>query len=79
MDKADQVAAKTEFVLDDEMLVQAMDGFLLVLSVDGDVTYVSENVTEYLGIQQVRSGLEQRCTLFPVSNCVCVTLARRST
>lgn len=47
------MSAKTEFPLDDEMLVQAMDGFLLVLSVDGDVTYVSENVNEYLGIQQV--------------------------
>lgn len=44
----------TEFSLDDELLVQALDGFLMILSVDGDVTYVSENVAEYLGIQQVR-------------------------
>lgn len=47
--------AKTEFPMDDGMLVQAMDGFLIVLSVDGDVTYVSENVADFLGIQQVTS------------------------
>ncbi|XP_049535596.1 protein similar-like isoform X2 [Anopheles darlingi] len=40
--------------LEPEMVpLQALDGFLLVLSVDGDVTYVSENVSDYLGIAQI--------------------------
>lgn len=37
----------------EQMLIKALDGFLLVLSDDGDITYVSENVTELLGLQQV--------------------------
>lgn len=36
-----------------QLLKQTMDGFLLVLSSDGDITYVSENVVEYLGISKV--------------------------
>lgn len=42
----------------EQMLIKALDGFLLVLSDDGDITYVSENVTELLGLQQV--GEEDR-------------------
>lgn len=37
----------------EQMLIKALDGFLLVLSADGDITYASENVTELLGLQQV--------------------------
>lgn len=33
--------------------MNALDGFFIALSVDGDVTYVSENIHEYIGIQQV--------------------------
>ncbi|KAI8046923.1 hypothetical protein M5D96_003143 [Drosophila gunungcola] len=36
-----------------ELLKQTMDGFLLVLSHEGDITYVSENVVEYLGITKI--------------------------
>lgn len=40
--------------LDPETIaLQTLDGFLIILSADGDVTYVSENVNEYLGISQV--------------------------
>lgn len=38
---------------DENLIVQALDGFLFIVSEDGDVTYVSENVSEFLGIQQV--------------------------
>lgn len=49
-----EITAKSEFPLDDDkMLMQALDGFLLVISHDGDVTYVSENVSTILGVQQV--------------------------
>lgn len=36
-----------------KFLLQALDGFVLVLSGEGEVTYVSENVNEFLGINQV--------------------------
>ncbi|XP_058465231.1 protein similar isoform X2 [Malaya genurostris] len=46
--------ALEELVIESEKIaLQTLDGFLLVLSADGDVTYVSENVTEYLGISQI--------------------------
>lgn len=35
--------------------MNALDGFLIILSTDGDVIYVSENIHEYIGIQQVCS------------------------
>ncbi|XP_055700385.1 protein similar isoform X2 [Phlebotomus papatasi] len=37
----------------EKMILGALDGFLLVLSTDGDITYVSQNVAEILGIQQI--------------------------
>lgn len=37
----------------EQMLIQALDGFLLVLSEEGDITYASENITELLGLQQI--------------------------
>lgn len=37
----------------ENLVMQAIDGFLLVLSADGDIIFVSENVAEILGIQQV--------------------------
>uniref|UniRef100_A0A182JXV3 BHLH domain-containing protein n=1 Tax=Anopheles christyi TaxID=43041 RepID=A0A182JXV3_9DIPT len=40
--------------LDPETIaLQTLDGFLIILSADGDVTYISENVNEYLGISQI--------------------------
>lgn len=34
--------------------LKSLDGFVLALSPDGDFVYVSENVSDYLGISQVR-------------------------
>ena len=34
---------------------KALDGFLLVLSKDGDIIYISETVAKYLGLQQVKT------------------------
>lgn len=39
--------------VDENVVMKALDGFLLILSNDGDVIYVSENIQEYIGIQQV--------------------------
>ncbi|KAJ6638075.1 Protein similar [Pseudolycoriella hygida] len=37
----------------ENLVMQAVDGFLLVLSADGDIIFVSENVSDILGIQQI--------------------------
>lgn len=38
---------------DENAVMKALDGFFIALSADGDVTYVSENIHEHIGIQQV--------------------------
>lgn len=37
----------------DELFSKALNGFMLVLSSDGNMIYLSENVSDYLGISQV--------------------------
>ncbi|XP_049826586.1 protein similar isoform X2 [Aethina tumida] len=39
--------------IDDSTFLQTLDGFLLVLAKEGDFVYLSENVSDYLGITQV--------------------------
>lgn len=54
----------------DELFSKALTGFMLVLSGDGNMVYLSENVSEYLGISQVRVyyrsafSNEERCIDF---------------
>lgn len=38
--------------INENMAMQALDGYLMVLSNDGDIVYVSENIHDYVGIQQ---------------------------
>lgn len=35
------------------MLKHTLDGFLLILSNDGDITYVTANISDYLGLSKV--------------------------
>uniref|UniRef100_A0A1I8P5B3 Uncharacterized protein n=1 Tax=Stomoxys calcitrans TaxID=35570 RepID=A0A1I8P5B3_STOCA len=35
------------------LLKQTLDGFLLILSNDGDITYVTDNICDYLGISKI--------------------------
>ncbi|CAL7951157.1 unnamed protein product [Xylocopa violacea] len=37
----------------DEMFSKALNGFMLVLSSDGNIIYLSENVSDYLGVSQM--------------------------
>ena len=37
----------------DHLFPKALDGFVFILSREGDIVYVSESVAKYLGIQQV--------------------------
>lgn len=41
--------------IDENVVMNALDGFLIILSTDGDVIYVSENIHDHIGIQQVCS------------------------
>lgn len=43
----------SKFIEDEMFALNALDGFLLVLSDDGDVTYVSENIGDVLGLSKV--------------------------
>lgn len=42
-----------KILTDDSIFLKALEGFLLVMSSDGDIVYTSENVSDYLGITQV--------------------------
>lgn len=37
----------------ESVFLKTIDGFVFVLSTDGDFVYVSENICDYLGINQV--------------------------
>lgn len=45
----------SKYVEEEKLAFTAMDGFLLVLNDDGDITYVSENISEILGLSMVKS------------------------
>lgn len=47
----------------ENVVMKALDGFLIVLSTDGDVVFVAENINDYLGIQQVN---DKWCSLRPI-------------
>lgn len=36
-----------------QFIKETLDGFLIILSNDGDITYVSDNITDYLGLAKV--------------------------
>ncbi|XP_044264882.1 hypoxia-inducible factor 1-alpha isoform X3 [Tribolium madens] len=42
-----------KILTDDSIFLKALEGFLLVMSSEGDIVYMSENVSEYLGISQI--------------------------
>lgn len=44
----------SKFVEDEKLALMSLDGFLLVLSDEGEITYVSENIADILGLSQVR-------------------------
>lgn len=52
----EQVSTKSDCE-NDPLVMSAMEGFLLVLSSDGDMVFLSENVQDYLGLNQVSVGL----------------------
>lgn len=45
----------------DSYYLKALDGFLMVLTEEGDMIYLSENVNKHLGLSQVRRGQGGTC------------------
>lgn len=45
--------------VNDPFFLRALEGFLLVVSADGDMIFLSENINEYLGITQVCSNTQE--------------------
>lgn len=43
----------SKHIEDEQLALKALDGFLLVLSDDGDITFVSENIGDILGLSKV--------------------------
>ncbi|KAL0270286.1 UNVERIFIED_CONTAM: hypothetical protein PYX00_007749 [Menopon gallinae] len=43
----------TQDKLHDSLFLKALEGFIVIISAEGDLVYLSENVNEYLGITQV--------------------------
>lgn len=73
-DEAVENSPKDQFYddVDENMLMKALDGFLIILSKDGDVIYVSENIHEYIGIHQVGTSLSslRNFPLYPNRFCL---------
>lgn len=47
-----------------EGILGALDGFLLVLTKEGDIIYTSDNISTFLGLQQVVNFVCFFCLLF---------------
>lgn len=45
------------FVDKNQLALKAIDGFLLILSDNGEITFVSPNIAEYLGLSQVNVAI----------------------
>ncbi|CAG2111614.1 unnamed protein product [Medioppia subpectinata] len=51
--KSINTKTETEPIIEDYSTAKALNGFLLVLSKEGDMVYLSENVDKYLGLNQI--------------------------
>lgn len=49
----DNDANSTKVCNADSLFLNALEGFLLVTTTDGDIVFISENVNRYLGLSQV--------------------------
>lgn len=48
-----KILSVTSQVETEQMALNSLDGFLLVLSGEGEITYISENISDSLGLAQV--------------------------
>lgn len=53
-EKEEKSQVLSKYVDEENLALLALDGFLLVLSDEGDITYVSENIADILGLAKVR-------------------------
>jgi hypoxia-inducible factor 1 alpha len=52
--KDEKMQVLSKIAEDEKCALMALDGFLLVLNDEGDITYVSDTISEYLGLSKVR-------------------------
>ena len=58
-------------------VMQALDGFMLVISSDGRILYTSESISTYLGLRQVRKKCYTKLYAMHVCMlCMCVFLMK---
>lgn len=50
----------SKIVESEKCALMALDGFMLILDGEGDITFVSENITEYLGLSKVKQKINKR-------------------
>lgn len=76
----DQAASKGGGgVLEDtNLLLSVLEGFLMVLSTQGDMVFLSHNVSQYMGLTQVRAGQRFRTSGTRCSRCDDLFVCRRS-
>lgn len=53
IDDEDIKLSLSTLVDNEQLALKAIDGFLLILSDNGEITFVSPNISEFLGLAQV--------------------------
>jgi len=51
-----------------DFLFQALNGFLLILTCDGEVFFATHSIESYLGFHQVRSHFSFNINIVPVAS-----------
>ena len=56
LDKEEKVTEELVSSEESNMYLRILEGFLMVLSTEGDMIFLSDNVSKYMGLSQVRQN-----------------------
>ena len=48
-----EIPSELEDYMNKSAALEALDGFVMIISLEGDMVYISEDVSKYLGLTQV--------------------------